>query len=121
MAPTVLRKRAHGRAARVGEAVTLAASVTDDGLPERTYRRIHAGTKAELTVSWLQYGGSAKALLQTPKSVALESGRSATTVRFPEAGTYTFIAAASDGALTTTTRVTVEVEVESGPAPSAQR
>jgi hypothetical protein len=115
--------------ATVGTAVTLRASVTDDGLPKpRPVRepRPSAGTAAPgfsgqsdrpataaprgLTVSWLVYGGPGRVTFEKAGPISVANGQAITTARFTTPGTYRLRAAASDGALSKTADVLIIVK-----------
>jgi hypothetical protein len=115
------------QSAVVGSPVTLSVSVTDDGLPKprataaprqtsastfggQVNSSTGGGRAAGLTVSWMQYGGPAKATFETTGAMPVVSGEAVTTtVRFSQPGTYQFVASASDRAMTTRVPVTVTV------------
>lgn len=108
--------------ARAGEPLTLRASVMDDGLPlgvDDAGRPIPNPVKktASLTVTWMQYGGPTKIAFGTRKVIPVTDGSAETSARFEKVGTYTIIATVSDGALSTTTPITIHVQ----PTPSAPR
>jgi hypothetical protein len=110
-----------------GEAVTLTASVTDDGLPKPRVApaarpssgssfggQVNSSTGTPrptgLTVSWMQYGGPAKVTFDATGPMPVTDGQAVTTVRFAQPGTYQLIASASDRAMTTRAPVTVTVQ-----------
>jgi hypothetical protein len=106
-----------------GKPVTLAAEVTDDGLPKpRVARAPKAGAapaqsngagarpRGGLTVSWLEYRGPAKVTFESAGPIAVAGGQAVTTAQFAEPGTYVLRATASDGALSTRTGITVVVK-----------
>ena len=112
--------------AAAGGAVTLMASVTDDGLPKpRVVRatpatssapfggQINSSTAAPrpagLTVTWMQYGGPGKVTFETTGPIGVTNGQAVTTARFAVPGTYQLMASASDRAMTTRVPVTVTV------------
>jgi hypothetical protein len=107
--------------------VTLTAVVQDDGLPkprvpverpksvsDATKIQAQANTSSVarprgLTVSWMQLRGPAKVTLDSAAAKPVAEGKSSTTARFPQPGTYVLRAIANDGALSTKTDVTIEV------------
>jgi hypothetical protein len=105
----------------VGAAVTLTASVTDDGLPKPRARKTpppaadgtaQINTSGRLlplglNVTWYQYGGPAKAEFDSRGPMAVNNGKASATVRFTAPGTYVLRALASDGALQKPAEVTV--------------
>jgi hypothetical protein len=109
--------------AAVGLPVALSVLVTDDGLPvppvpkarpEVEPGKAQANTSVArrygLSVTWLQYRGPAKVTFDYDDRVAVKDGKAITMARFTEPGTYVLQATASDGALSTTTPVTIKVE-----------
>jgi hypothetical protein len=109
--------------ARLVSPVTLTALVTDDGLPKpRPPRAPRPGAVPQaqtnsaaprrpigLTVTWMEYGGPAKVTFDSQGPTAVTSGQAVTTAHFTEPGTYVLRGTASDGALSTSANVTVEV------------
>lgn len=109
--------------ASLASAVALAALVTDDGLPKpRPPRAPRPGTipqaqtnnaserpRAGLSVTWMQYGGPAKVTFDSTGPIAVTNGQAVTAAHFTTPGTYVLRATASDGALSTSTDVTVTV------------
>jgi len=82
--------------------VSLGATATDDGLP--------AGSV--LSYRWTTVSGPAVALFQSPEAPA-------TPVRFEQAGTYVLRLTVSDGALSSSDELTVEVRpAPAGPPPA---
>jgi hypothetical protein len=116
------------QAAGAGDAVSLIANVTDDGLPKpratapkRTTvsdaTKIQAQTNSNatprprgLTVTWMQLRGPAKVTFERAGSIPVTEGTAATTARFPQPGSYVLRATASDGALSVKTDVTITVD-----------
>jgi hypothetical protein len=114
--------------ASVGDAVSLRATVADDGLPRprapsakrpdaSDATRIQAQTNSNaaprprgLTVAWMQLRGPARVTFEPAGTINVAEGKAATTARFPQAGSYVLRATASDGALATRTDVTITVE-----------
>jgi hypothetical protein len=110
-----------------GAAISIAAAVTDDGLPKprapvqrpttaTDATRIQAQANSSsptrprgLGVTWLQLRGPAKVALEPAGFVLVADGKAAVTATFPERGTYVLRATASDGSLATRTDVTVVV------------
>jgi hypothetical protein len=113
--------------AAAGSAVTLTASIEDDGLPKprpvvtRPQTRGSDGTiRAQansnaaprprgLTVSWMQLRGPAKVTFERSGSIPVTAGSATTTARFTEPGVYVLRATANDGALSTKSDVTITV------------
>ena len=110
--------------ASVASPVTLTAMVTDDGLPKpRPPREAKAGAippaqtnsaaerpKAGLSVTWMQYGGPAKVTFDSAGSLPVNNGQAVTAAHFSQPGTYVLRATATDGALQTSTSVTITVK-----------
>jgi hypothetical protein len=110
--------------ASVASPVTLTALVTDDGLPKprpapvpRPEAKGQAQTnnaaerpKAGLSVTWMQYGGPAKVTFDSAGPIPVNSGQAVTAAHFIQPGTYVLTAMASDGALRTSTQVTITVK-----------
>lgn len=109
--------------ASVDQPVTLTAVVTDDGLPKprvpKARPAVNAGkaqtNSAEarprigLSVSWLQYGGPAKAAFDETGAIPVSNGQAVTKVRFPQPGVYVLRATANDGELSATSDITLRV------------
>jgi len=110
-------------AASMASPLTLTAMVTDDGLPKpRVPRAPRPGANpqaqtnnanprplAGLTVTWFQYAGPAKVMLESAGPTPVTNGRAVTTARFTAPGVYILRAMASDGALRKTADVTITV------------
>ncbi len=112
--------------ATIASPLTLNVSVRDDGLPKPRPPRaprpretggfgaqINSGDRPApkgLTVTWLQYSGPGKAVFDKAGSIPVTNGQAATSVRFSQPGTYRLRAIANDGALSTTTDITVTVQ-----------
>jgi len=109
-----------------GVPVTLTAHVTDDGLPRprppaaprpsappsrfQSQRNTSAGSAPiGLRLTWLEYRGPAKVTFET-NPVRVTSGNVATTARFASPGTYTLLAIANDGRMSTRQDVTITVK-----------
>jgi hypothetical protein len=109
-----------------GVPVALTVKVTDDGLPKprppsaprpsappsrfQSQRNTSGGnTPLGLRLTWLEYRGPAKVVFET-NPVRVASGNAATTARFAAPGTYTLLAVANDGRLSTRQVVTVTVK-----------
>jgi hypothetical protein len=121
--------------ASVGAAVSMVASVADDGLPKprvvvaRPKTTTSSGTITAqansnaaprprgLTLSWMQIRGPAKVVFEPAGSTPVSGGQAATTARFKEPGTYVLRATANDGALSTKTDVTITVAAASSSGP----
>ncbi|HWW83782.1 MAG TPA: hypothetical protein VNZ26_09285 [Vicinamibacterales bacterium] len=111
-----------------GAPVTLTAIVKDDGLPkprapaparptqpasrfqsQRNSTTSNPNAIVGLRLTWLEYRGPAKVTFETnPIKVANE--KAVTTARFAAPGTYTLIAVANDGKLSTRSELTVTVK-----------
>jgi hypothetical protein len=122
------------RTATVGEAVSLTASASDDGIPtpppargrggppvavvdgvplqttrERpTTQAIVKPSREGLAVTWTQWRGPG-VLTFDPMTVVVKDGKASTKVTFPEPGTYVIRAYADDGILAVPADVTVNV------------
>ena len=114
---------------RVGVPVSLAVTITDDGLPKQrpvapaAQREPAAGAGAftaqintsatrprETTMTWLQYSGPAKVVFGQADPLPVVSGQAVTTATFTAPGTYRLIGSAADpGRLST--KVTLDVTV----------
>jgi hypothetical protein len=109
-----------------GAAVTLSATVTDDGLPKprapsaprptappsrfQSQRNTTTGnTPLGLRLTWLEYRGPAKVTFET-NPIRVAGDKAVTTARFAAPGSYTLIAVANDGRLSTRQDVTVLVK-----------
>jgi hypothetical protein len=117
--------------AAAGRPVALTALVTDDGLPKppvvkarpaaepgKAQTNTSATRRYGLSVTWLEYRGPAKVTFDYDDRIPVNEGKAVTTARFTEPGTYQLQATASDGALSTTTAVTVKVVAPAGTAAS---
>lgn len=112
----------------VGAAVTLTASVVDDGLPKprpvaprpppttttggfgAQVNSSGGGAPRGLTVTWLQYSGPAKVTFGHTGSLPVTDGQAVTTANFAAPGTYKLVASASDpGRLSTKAEIVVKV------------
>ena len=101
-------------------AATIAALVTDDGLPKP--RPPRAGTPARgplLRVQWLQFRGPAggRVVLQ-PETSPVTDGKASTTATFTAPGRYVIQGIAVDGAASRSAGVTVMVNPSSGSPPA---
>jgi hypothetical protein len=123
-------------AATVAAPLTLTAMVTDDGLPKprpeaprpppeaptpvsqttdgRFQSQRNSSTPSRnalvgLRVTWLEYRGPAKVTFET-NPIAVASGKAVTMARFSAPGTYTLVALANDGRLSTRGQVVVTVK-----------
>jgi hypothetical protein len=125
--------------ASVGTPLTLAATVTDDGIPppnakKRAQRELEPTLKPvgppspvnvplparprapqALSVFWLVWRGPGPVSFDPEGYVKVESGKAAVKASFSKAGTYVLRAYAHDGLLRTPADVTVTVD---GPKPS---
>jgi hypothetical protein len=117
------------REAVAGRPITLTALVTDDGLPKPPVPKARSDAepgKAQtnsaavrrfgLSVSWLEYRGPAKVTFDYDDRIAVQEGKAVTTAHFTEPGTYQLRASASDGALSTTASITIQVDPAGGAA-----
>jgi hypothetical protein len=106
----------------VSRPLELTAVVTDDGLPvppvPKARPEVEPG-KAQtnnavvrrygLSVTWLQYRGPAKITFDYDDRITVKEGKAVTSARFTDPGTYQLQATASDGSLSTTASVTINV------------
>jgi hypothetical protein len=110
------------QAARVGNALSLTALVTDDGLPKprepKTRPAVETGKgqtntaarpRAGLSVTWLEYRGPAKVVFENSGAIPVAAGQALTAARFSEPGSYVLRATANDGVLSITSDVAVNV------------
>lgn len=116
--------------ASVATPLTLAADVTDDGLPKPRpvpapkpaappteasrfqSQRNNSNPRPQIVgsrVTWLEYRGPAKVTFETP-TVMVADGKAVTTAQFSAPGTYTLFATAFDGKLSTRKQVVVTVK-----------
>ena len=117
--------------AEVTSSVRLTALVSDDGLPKpRPAPKPRPGVIPQaqtntatgprppgLSVKWFEYRGPAKVTFESAGPMAVSNGKAVTTARFAEPGTYVLRATADDGALSTSTDVTITVK----PGPTAAK
>src|SRR5690242_2416307 len=117
--------------AGVPSSIRLTALVSDDGLPKprpapkprpgsipQAQTNTAAGPRPPgLSVKWFEYRGPAKVTFESAGPIAVSNGKAVTTARFAEPGTYVLRATADDGALTTSTDVTITVS----PNPSGSK
>lgn len=118
-------------AATVAAPVMLTALVTDDGLPrprpeaprpppvspaadqrfqsQRNSSGPNRNALVGLRVTWLEYRGPAKVTFET-NPIGVANGKAVTTARFTAPGTYTLVAMANDGSLSTRGEVVVTVK-----------
>ena len=112
--------------AAVSAPLTLATSVTDDGLPKpraparqaattqngNVVRQVNNNAVARprgLAVTWFQLRGPAKVTFDRTGPIAVANGKADVRARFPAPGIYTLVATANDGSLSTKAEVTVTV------------
>lgn len=113
--------------ATAGAPVSLTANVTDDGLPKprapvaprpteptsrfQSQRNTSSNPNAMigLRLTWVAYRGPGKVTFET-NPVRVVGDKTTTTARFAAPGTYTLVALASDGRLSTRKDVTVTVK-----------
>lgn len=115
-------------AVTAGAPVSLTAMVTDDGLPKprvvsqarpgaiptaQTNSAASANRPRGLSVTWFEYGGPAQITFDPAGPILVSNGKAATTARFAAPGTYILRATANDGALSTSTDITVKVAADS--------
>jgi len=106
----------------VSAPLKLQATIRDDGLPKpRIIKQATpegtfgaqidrpAAAVRGLTLSWIQYGGPAKAVFESGDATPVTNGQTSTTVRFTQPGTYKLRAIANDGELSTNADVVVSV------------
>jgi hypothetical protein len=118
-------------AATVAAPLTLTALVSDDGLPrprpeaptrqagsqttdarfqsQRNSSTPNRNALVGLRVTWLEYRGPGKVTFES-NPIAVASGKAVTTARFTAPGTYTLVAMANDGRLSTRGEVVVTVK-----------
>ncbi|HEX7140526.1 MAG TPA: hypothetical protein VF219_21930 [Vicinamibacterales bacterium] len=113
--------------ATVSRPIRIVARVLDDGLPKprAAVQRTRAsdatqiqqqtntsgtGQRRGLVVSWMQLRGPAKAAVEGANPTAPADGTASVVARFDQPGTYVLRATANDGALATTSDVTIVVE-----------
>jgi hypothetical protein len=58
----------------------------------------------------MQYGGPAKVTFDSTGPIPVNNGQAVTAAHFTEPGTYVLMATANDGALRTSTQVTITVK-----------
>jgi hypothetical protein len=109
-----------------GTAVTLSATVTDDGLPKprapiqrsqtadatRIQQQTNSSATAQrrgLAVTWMQLRGPGKITFGASGATPVADGKVTTSAQFPLAGTYVVRATANDGALSTKSDLTINV------------
>lgn len=110
------------REASTGNALTLTAVVSDDGLPKPRAPKPASATPANaqannsnprtrlgLNVTWFEYRGPGKATFDNPGPVLVTDGQAVTRAHFTVPGTYVLRATANDGELQTTGDVTINV------------
>ena len=109
-----------------GAPVTLTAAVTDDGLPRprapvaprptepasrfQSQRNTTTNTNmAGLRLTWITYRGPGKVTFDT-NPIRVSGEKAVTTARFAASGSYTLVAVANDGRMSTRRDVTVTVK-----------
>ena len=109
--------------ASVARPLGLTALVTDDGLPKPRPQKartavetgkaqtntIDARPRIGLAVTWFQYRGPGKVEFDNAGPIPVSDGKASTNARFSAPGTYILRGTANDGALSTTSDVTIEV------------
>jgi hypothetical protein len=109
-------------AATTGNPVTLSAMVSDDGLPKplgpkkataepSKGQSNTAATRPRLglNVTWFEYRGPAKVRFDETGPILVTEGQAVTKALFPQTGRYVLRATASDGELSTTADLTVDI------------
>jgi hypothetical protein len=114
--------------AHVGGPLSLTAFVKDDGLPKPLVPKARAAGepgKAQtnsaatrprlgLNVTWFEYRGPAKVSFDPAEPIVVADGKAATAARFEQPGIYVLRATANDGALSTSSDITVTVSPSPG-------
>ena len=114
--------------ATVGQPLTLTAHVMDDGLPKpRAAKEPSAAQTGKsqtnsaaprrpigLSVSWMQYGGPAKAVFERTGAILVTDGAAANGVTLSAPGTYVLRATATDGELSVPSDVVIVVNSDQG-------
>jgi hypothetical protein len=107
--------------ATAGSPVTLSAMVSDDGLPkppvpkkataEPTKGQSNNSTRPRLglNVTWFEYRGPAKVSFEEASPILVTDGQAVTKALFAQPGHYVLRATASDGELSTTADLSIEV------------
>ena len=111
--------------ATVGSPITLSAMVSDDGLPKppvpkksatmdqpKGQSNSAARQRLGLSVTWFEYRGPAKVRFDEAGPVLVTDGQAVTEARFAQPGRYVLRATASDGELSTTADITIDVASE---------
>jgi hypothetical protein len=107
-------------AATAGSPIALSAMVSDDGLPKPPApKKIADSPKGQsnnstrprfgLSVTWFEYRGPAKVRFDETGSILVTDGKAVTKALFAQAGHYVLRATASDGELSTTADLAVDV------------
>jgi hypothetical protein len=109
--------------ANTGNAVTLTALVSDDGLPKPRVPKApplaasgtaqtntaNARPRLGLNVTWFEYRGPGKVSFDSKGPIVVANGQAVTAAHFAIPGTYVLRATASDGELQTTSDVTINI------------
>lgn len=107
--------------ATAGSPVTLNAMVSDDGLPKPLVPKKNADQprgqsnntatrpRIGLNVTWFEYRGPAKVRFEEPGPTLVSQGQAVTKATFGQPGHYVLRATASDGELSTTADLAVDV------------
>jgi plastocyanin len=95
----------------VGDAVTLTARASDDGIPKPRRNRSNEAPRG-VTIRWIEYRGPGQVAFSAPTATGAHGvpTSSTTTATFTAPGTYVLRAIASDGLLESPRSVTVTVE-----------
>lgn len=107
-------------AATADSPVTLSAKVSDDGLPKppapkktadsaKGQSNTAARPRLGLNVSWFEYRGPGKARFEEAGPIVVKDGQAVTKALFSQPGHYVLRATASDGELSTTADLAVDV------------
>jgi hypothetical protein len=108
--------------ASAGGPVTLSAKVSDDGLPKPPVPKKNASAdppkgqtntatrpRLGLNVTWFEYRGPAKVHFDDAGPIVVTDGQAVTKALFVQSGQYVLRATASDGELSTTADLTIDV------------
>jgi hypothetical protein len=106
-----------------GAPLTLTTFVKDDGLPKPLVPKARpagepgkaqtnsasARPRLGLNVTWFVYRGPAKVTFDPAEPILVADGKATTTAHFEQPGTYVLRATANDGALSTSSDITIAV------------
>lgn len=95
----------------LGQAVTLTARASDDGIPKPRRSRANEAPRG-VTIRWIEYRGPGQVTFSAPTATGAygASAESTTTATFSAPGTYVLRAIASDGLLESQRAATVTVK-----------